>query len=174
MAASAGCHPQLLQAVMDINQSARDRFVEKVITLLGNLTGKCVGVLGLSFKPNTDDMREAPSVDIIRALLREGARIKAYDPVAMERAAEIIPEITFCRTAYDVAKEADALLIITEWNEFKQLDWDKIKGFMNQPVVLDGRNIYEPAEMAARGFVYCGVGRGSQPVLAAQGEDRLR
>ena len=174
MAASAGCHPQLLHAVMDINQSARDRFVEKVTTLLGDLHGKCVGVLGLSFKPNTDDMREAPSVDIIRALLRDGARIKAYDPVAMERAAELIPEITFCRTAYDVAKEADALLIVTEWNEFKQLDWEKIKRFMNQPVVLDGRNIYEPAEMAARGFIYWGVGRNSQPTLAVRGEDVLQ
>lgn len=174
MAASAGCHPQLLHAVMDINQSARDRFVEKVTTLLGDLHGKCVGVLGLSFKPNTDDMREAPSVDIIRALLRDGARIKAYDPVAMERAAELIPEITFCRTAYDVAKEADALLIVTEWNEFKQLDWEKIKRFMNQPVVLDGRNIYEPAEMAARGFIYWGVGRNGQPTLAVRGEDVLQ
>ncbi|MGQ9925772.1 MAG: UDP-glucose dehydrogenase family protein [Chloroflexaceae bacterium] len=174
MAASAGCHPQLLQAVIDINQSARDRFVQKVTTLLGDLHGKCVGVLGLSFKPNTDDMREAPSVDIIRALLRNGARIKAYDPVAMERAAELIPEITFCRTAYDVAKEADALLIVTEWNEFKQLDWEKIKRFMNQPVVLDGRNIYEPAEMAARGFVYWGVGRNSQPTVAVRGEDVLQ
>ncbi|NWF80768.1 MAG: UDP-glucose/GDP-mannose dehydrogenase family protein, partial [Chloroflexi bacterium] len=173
MAASAGCHPQLLQAVMDINQSARDRFVAKVETLLGELAGKCVGVLGLSFKPNTDDMREAPSVDIIRALQRSGVHVKAYDPVAMERAAELMPEVTFCRTAYDVAKESDALLVVTEWNEFKQLDWEKIKGFMRQPIVVDGRNLYDPAEMAERGFVYWGVGRGAQATLAAQGEDVL-
>ncbi len=171
MAATAGCHPQLLQAVMDINQSARDRFVQKVETLLGDLNGKCVGVLGLSFKPNTDDMREAPSVDIIRALQAGGARVKAYDPVAMENAGELMPEATFCATAYDVAKEADALLLITEWNEFKQLNWEKIRGFMRQPIVVDGRNLYEPAEMAARGFVYWGVGRGTQPTLTSQGEE---
>ena len=171
MAATSGCHPQLLQAVMDINQSARDRFVGKVQTLLGDLNGKVVGVLGLSFKPNTDDMREAPSVDIIKAMLAGGARVKAYDPVAMDNAAEMLPEVTFCRTAYDVAKEADALLLVTEWNEFKQLNWEKIRGFMRQPIVVDGRNLYDPAELAARGLIYWGVGRGAQPNLAAQGED---
>jgi UDPglucose 6-dehydrogenase len=173
MAATAGCHPQLLQAVMDINQSARDRFVEKAKTLLGDLEGKTVGVLGLSFKPNTDDMREAPSLDIIQAIQAGGARVKAYDPVAMENAGELMPEVTFCATAYDVAKEADALLLVTEWNEFKQLNWDKIRGFMRQPIVIDGRNLYDPAEMAARGFVYWGVGRGIQPNLTAQGEDAV-
>ncbi len=167
MAAQAGCHPQLLQAVMDINQSARDRFVQKVETLLGDLKGKTVGVLGLSFKPNTDDMREAPSLDIIRALQAGGARVKAYDPVAMENAGELMPEVTYCATAYDVAKDADALLLVTEWNEFKQLNWEKIRGFMRQPIVVDGRNLYDPAEMAARGFVYWGVGRGTQPTLAS-------
>ena len=166
MAATAGCHPQLLQAVMEINQSARDRFADKVRILLGDLSDKCVGVLGLSFKPNTDDMREAPSIDIISAMQAGGARVKAYDPVAMEHASELLPTVTFCATAYDVAKEADALLIVTEWNEFKQLNWEKIRGFMRQPIVIDGRNIYDPAEMAARGFVYWGVGRGVQPELA--------
>jgi UDPglucose 6-dehydrogenase len=174
MAATAGCHPQLLQAVMEINQSARDRFVQKVQLLLGDLSDKCVGVLGLSFKPNTDDMREAPSIDIIRAVQAGGARVKAYDPVAMDNAGELIPEVTFCATAYDVAKEADALLVVTEWNEFKQLNWEKIRGFMRQPIVIDGRNLYDPDEMAARGFVYWGVGRGVQPSMAAtQGEDAI-
>jgi UDPglucose 6-dehydrogenase len=166
MAATAGCHPQLLQAVMDINQSARERFVGKVETLLGDLAGKTVGLLGLSFKPNTDDMREAPSLEIIKALQNAGVRVKAYDPVAMENASELMPEVTFCATAYDVAKEADALLVVTEWNEFKQLNWEKIHSFMRQPIVVDGRNLYDPAEMAARGFVYWGVGRGAQPTLA--------
>jgi UDPglucose 6-dehydrogenase len=173
MAATAGCHPQLLQAVMDINQSARERFVQKLQIVLNDLAGKTVGVLGLSFKPNTDDMREAPSVDIIRAVQAGGARIKAYDPVAMENAGELMPEVTFCATAYDVAKEADALLVVTEWNEFKQLNWEKIRGFMRQPVVIDGRNLYDPAEMAARGFVYWGVGRGTQPSLPPKGEDAV-
>ena len=171
MAASSGCHPQLLQAVMDINQSARDRFVNKVETLVGTLADKCVGVLGLSFKPNTDDMREAPSIDIIKALQARGVRVKAYDPVAMENAGELVPEVTFCATAYDVAKEADALLLVTEWNEFKQLNWEKIRSFMRQPIVVDGRNLYDPAEMAARGFIYWGVGRGKQPTIAATSEE---
>jgi len=173
MAATSGCHPQLLQAVMEINQSARERFVQKVQTLLGDLKGRIVGVLGLSFKPNTDDMREAPSIDIIKSLLAEGAHVKAYDPVAMDNAAELLPEVTFCRTAYDVAKEADALLLVTEWNEFKQLNWEKIRGFMRQPIVVDGRNLYDPAELTSLGIIYWGVGRGSQPKLTAQGEDVL-
>ncbi len=164
MAASAGCHPQLLQAVMDINSDARKRFVRKVEVVLGDLEGRLIGVLGLSFKPNTDDMREAPSVDIINALLKKGARVKAYDPVAMARAEELLPTVTFTATAYDVAKDADALLLITEWNEFKQLDWDRIKRYMRQPVVIDGRNLYDPTEMRNRGFIYWGVGRGEAPV----------
>ncbi len=160
MAATAGCHPQLLQAVMDINADARHSFVQKVRDILGQLDGTLIGVLGLSFKPNTDDMREAPSVDIIKTLQAEGARVKAYDPVAMEVAGEVLPTVTYCATAYDVAKEADALLIITEWNEFKQLAFDRIKQYMRRPVILDGRNLYDPAEMNARGFIYRGVGRG--------------
>jgi UDPglucose 6-dehydrogenase len=174
MAATAGCHPQLLQAVMDINRDARRRFVAKVETLIGDpstssgqsLNGTVIGVLGLAFKPNTDDMREAPSVEVIRALEDAGARVKAYDPVAMERAAEMLPGVTYCATAYDAAKEADALLIVTEWNEFKQLDWEKLRRFMRRPVVVDGRNLYEQNEMADRGFVYWGVGRGAQPSFA--------
>jgi len=159
MAASAGCHPQLLQAVMDINADARRKFVQKVETLLGDLTGKVIGVLGLAFKPNTDDMREAPSVEIIKYLKQKGAHIKAYDPVAMERAAELLPEATYCATAYDAAKDADALLIVTEWNEFKQLNWEKLSRFMRQPIVVDGRNLYDPNEVEAKGFIYWGVGR---------------
>ncbi|WP_322817215.1 UDP-glucose/GDP-mannose dehydrogenase family protein [Chloroflexus sp.] len=164
MAASAGCHPQLLQAVMDINSDARKRFVKKVETVLGYLEGRVIGVLGLSFKPNTDDMREAPSVDIINALLKKEARVKAYDPVAMARAEELLPTVTFTATAYDVAKDADALLLVTEWNEFKQLDWQRIKRYMRQPVVIDGRNLYDPREMRNLGFIYWGVGRGEAPV----------
>jgi UDPglucose 6-dehydrogenase len=165
MAATAGCHPQLLQAVMDINQDARRRFVDKVETVLGDIQGATVGVLGLAFKPNTDDMREAPSVEIIEMLQARGARVKAYDPVAMERAGELLPSVTFCATAYDAAKDADAILIVTEWNEFKQLDWERLHRFMRRPVVVDGRNLYEQADMARRGFIYWGVGRGTQPRL---------
>ena len=164
MAATSGCHPQLLQAVMDINKDARYRFVNKVETLLGDLSDKVIGVLGLAFKPNTDDMREAPSVDIIAYLEEKGAHVKAYDPVAIERASELMPTVTFCATAYDAAKEADALLIVTEWNEFKQLDWSRLREFMRTPVVVDGRNLYEQQDMAKHGFVYWGVGRGVPPM----------
>jgi len=160
MAASSGCHPQLLQAVMDINADARRRFVEKVRALLGSLENKLIGVLGLSFKPNTDDIREAPSIEIIESLQAGGAHIKAYDPVSMEGAGEMMPRVTFCATAYDAAKDVDALLLITEWNEFKQIDWVKMKEFMRQPIVVDGRNIYDPQEMTNKGVIYCGVGRG--------------
>jgi UDPglucose 6-dehydrogenase len=163
MAANNGCHPQLLQAVMDINHDARMRFVGKVETLLGDLSNTVIGVLGLAFKPNTDDMREAASVEIIQSLQARGARVKAYDPVAMESAEHHLPSVTFCATAYDAAKEADALLIVTEWNEFKQLDWERLKRYMRRPVVVDGRNLYEQAEMSKRGFIYWGVGRGEQP-----------
>jgi UDPglucose 6-dehydrogenase len=170
MAAASGCHPQLLQAVMDINKDARTRFVEKLhIALGGNVKGAVIGILGLAFKPNTDDMREAPSVAIIKALQAEGAHVKAYDPVAMERAEAIMPEVTYCATAYDVAKDADALLVVTEWNEFKQLNWPKVAQFMRQPIVLDGRNIYEPGDVMGHGFTYWGVGRGVPPTLLEQG-----
>ena len=141
------------------------RFVNKVETLLGDLTGTVIGVLGLAFKPNTDDMREAPSIEIIQELQARGARVKAYDPVAMEHADDMLPSVTFCATAYDASKEADALVIVTEWNEFKQLDWDRLKRYMRRPVVVDGRNLYEQAEMAKLGFTYWGVGRGAQPQL---------
>ena len=160
MAASSGCHPQLLQAVMDINRDARKSFVAKLSALLNGFEGTLIGVLGLSFKPNTDDMREAPSIDIIQELQAGGARVKAYDPVAMDGAGEILPKVTYCATVYDVAKEADALLLLTDWNEFKQLDWQRIKESMRQPILFDGRNIYDPAEMRLRGFTYRGVGRG--------------
>ncbi len=160
MAASSGCHPQLLQAVMDINRDTRRSFINKLEELVGDLNGKTIGVLGLAFKPNTDDMREAASVDIINRLLELGAHIRAYDPVAMEVAETMLPDVLYCATAYDVAKGADALLLVTEWNEFKQLDFDKLKRHMRQPILLDGRNVYEAADLEARGFTYRGVGRG--------------
>ena len=162
MAASTGCQPQLLQAVMGINRDARRMFVKKLEQVLGEICNKQIGVLGLSFKPNTDDMREAPSLDIITALLHHGAHVRAYDPMAMHIAETMMPEVTYCVTAYDVAKNADALLLVTEWNEFKQLDFAKLKCLMRQPILLDGRNIYDPEMVAAHGFIYRGIGRGEE------------
>ena len=160
MAAVHGCHPQLLRAVLEINADQRRSVVQKLRDLLGKLDEQTIGVLGLAFKPNTDDMREAPAVELIHLLQHEGARIKAYDPVAMENARRILSDVTLCQDAYEVAEDADALVIATEWNEFKHLDLPRIRKALRRPIVVDGRNIYEPERMAALGFTYRGVGRG--------------
>jgi UDPglucose 6-dehydrogenase len=160
MAAVHGCHPQLLRAVMDINRDQRRQVVHKLRELLGRLDQRVLGVLGLAFKPNTDDMREAPSVELIHLLQSEGAKIRAYDPVAMVNADHYLSDVTLCQDAYEVAQGADALVIITDWNEFKHLSLPKLKKAMRQPIIVDGRNIYEVEQMKALGFVYRGVGRG--------------
>jgi UDPglucose 6-dehydrogenase len=160
MAAVHGCHPQLLRAVMDINRDQRREVVHKLRELLGTLDEKVIGILGLAFKPNTDDMREAPSVELIHLLQSEGASIRAYDPVAMVNAGHYLRDVTLCQDAYDVALGADALLVVTEWNEFKHLSLPRLKSAMRQPIVVDGRNVYDVEEMKAVGFVYRGVGRG--------------
>lgn len=150
---------KLLEEVEKINQKAIQGIVEKARKLTGGLKNKQVGILGLSFKPDTDDMRDAPSIAIIKSLKKEGAKIKAYDPIAMEKAKKILLGISFESDPYAVAKDCDILIIVTEWNEFRQLDLEKIKRMMSQPVVLDGRNIYDPQKMKDLGFIYQGVGR---------------
>jgi UDPglucose 6-dehydrogenase len=160
MATIHGCHPQLLRAVMEINRDQRLRAIQKLREIMGTLRGKTIGILGLAFKPNTDDMREAPSIEIIHLLQSEGAHVKAYDPAAMEKAKRIIQNITFCNSPYEVAEDSDALIIVTEWNEFRQLDMERIKDSMRQPILFDGRNIYNPKRMKSLGFIYRGVGRG--------------
>jgi UDPglucose 6-dehydrogenase len=160
MAAVHGCHPQLLRAVMDINQDQRRQVIHKLRELLGTLDEKAVGVLGLAFKPNTDDMREAPSVEVIHLLQSEGAWVQTYDPVAMVNADRYLPGVTLCQDAYAAAEGVDALVIVTDWNEFKHLSLPRLKEIMRQPVIVDGRNIYDPEQMRALGFVYRGIGRG--------------
>jgi UDPglucose 6-dehydrogenase len=160
MAAVHGCHPQLLRAVMDINRDQRRQVIHKLRALLGTLDEKVVGVLGLAFKPNTDDMREAPSVELIHLLQSEGAQLRAYDPVAMVNAEHYLHDVTLCQDAYQVAGGADALVVITEWNEFKHLSLSKLRQVMRQPIIIDGRNIYNPEEMQELGFIYRGMGRG--------------
>jgi UDPglucose 6-dehydrogenase len=152
-------HPELLHAVMDINRDQRTLVVDKLRECLGSLRGQVVGMLGLAFKPDTDDMREAPSVEIAQALLRKGAIVRAYDPVAIDKAKAILPDVEYRRNAQGVARGADALVVVTEWNEFRQLDLVKLKRLMRRPVVVDGRNIYDPDEMRRLGFVYRGIGR---------------
>ncbi len=154
-----GVDSGLLKQVSEINESQKRYFVEKIGKQLWNLKGKTLGVLGLSFKADTDDMRFAPSIDIIRALLKEGAKIKAYDPQAMPIAKEELPEITFAKNAYEAARDADALLILTEWSEFKDLDFSKMKKLLRQPVIFDGRNLFERQMLEKLGFEYFAVGR---------------
>ena len=152
-------HPQLLHAVMDINRDQRMLVIDKLRECLEELPGKVIGLLGLAFKPNTDDMREAPSVDIAKVLLAAGAELRAYDPAAMERSRTLLPDVEYLKDAYQVASGGDALVLVTEWNEFRQLDMARVKQLMRRPVMVDGRNIYDPAVMRTLGFTYRGVGR---------------
>ncbi len=159
IAAKLGYDFRLLKEVDNINQEQMLHAVKKLEEMLWNLRDKRIGVLGLAFKPNTDDMRYAPSITIIKELQRHGAMIKAYDPVAMDRAKPIMPDIEYCEDAYSVAKGVDAIALITEWDIFKELDLEKIKSLMRQPVFFDGRNVFEPEKMRAMGFIYEGIGR---------------
>ncbi len=161
MAEEKGKHPQLLHAVMDINADRRPMAVQRVIEMLGgDVKGKTIGMLGLAFKPNTDDMRDAPSIDIAKALIAAGAQVRGYDPVSMDVAAPLMADVTMYDDPYSLAEGCDALMVNTEWNEFKQLNRREVRDLMKQAIIFDGRNIYDPAEMAELGFQYRGVGRG--------------
>ena len=160
MAVLHGTHPQLLQAVMDINRNQRRRVVWRLRRALNGLNDMVIGVLGLSFKPNTDDIREAPALEVIHLLQNEGAIVRAYDPKAMMMAGETLRNVTLCEDPYHVAEGADALLLATDWNEFKHLDFERVYQVMRTPVIMDGRNLWEPERLCALGFTYFGVGRG--------------
>ena len=160
IAKKSGYDFSLLKDVEEINQQAMLGIVEKTKNLLeGKVEGKTIGMLGLSFKPDTDDMRDAPSIVVINSLLEMGAKIKAYDPIAMSNAKKILRNVNFQSDPYSVAKDCDVLVIMTEWNEFRQLDLGRIKKCMKKPVLLDGRNIYDPQKLRGMGFTYIGVGR---------------
>jgi UDPglucose 6-dehydrogenase len=150
---------KLLKATNEINEQQKKNFTNKIKDNLKELNDKKIGILGLSFKPNTDDMRFAPSSYIIEEMQKQGAKINAYDPEAMEKSKQMFDDINYCKDPYEVAKDADALLILTEWNEFKELDLKKIKDSMKSPLIIDGRNIYDPKEMEKLGFEYVSVGR---------------
>jgi UDPglucose 6-dehydrogenase len=146
---------------MDVNYERRKTAVDQVAAMLGgDLKGKTIGLLGLAFKPNTDDMRDAPAIDIAQELNTAGATVRAYDPVAMDVARGILPAVEMFKNPYDMAKGCDALMVITEWNEFKQLDLEKVKSALKSPIIYDGRNIYDPNLMKSLGFNYRGIGRG--------------
>ncbi|NMB62279.1 MAG: UDP-glucose/GDP-mannose dehydrogenase family protein [Chloroflexi bacterium] len=162
MAVLHGTHPQLLQAVMEINRNQRRRVVMKLRNLVGgSLIDKTIGILGLSFKPDTDDIRESPALEIIHLLRNEGAHVKAYDPQAMENTAKIIPDLELCKNPYEVAQGADGLILATKWNEFKQLDFKRVYSIMRKPVLIDGRNEWDSQFLRELGFTYFGIGQGN-------------
>ena len=153
---------RIVEAVLAVNDNRKRAMARKVSTALGgNLRGKTIGLLGLTFKPDTDDMREAPSIPLVTGLLDLGAKVRAYDPAGMEQAKSELPDITYCEDPYAVAKDADALVIVTEWRQFRALDLKRLKREMANPVMVDLRNIYRRDEMEALGFTYESVGRGA-------------
>ncbi len=154
-----GVETSVVDAVIKANDFQRLAMIPKIQKLVGDFDGKQIGVLGLSFKPETDDMRESPATDIIKEMQKQGAKIRAFDPVAMEEAKHSLPDIEYAENEYDAIKDADVLVIITEWNQFRALDMEKVKKLLKSPKIVDLRNIYEPKEMKELGFEYVGVGR---------------
>ena len=154
-----GRDSMIVDAVIEVNRRQRLAMVPKIAKLVGDLEGKTVAVLGLAFKPETNDMREAPAIDIITGLLHRGAMVRAYDPVAMKEAAEVLPEVKYAADEYEAVTDADALVFVTEWNQFRALDMRRVRDLMRSPRIADLRNIYEPADMRELGFEYIGVGR---------------
>jgi len=150
---------QIIEAVLRVNHDIKERMVDKVAEALGDANGKTVGLLGLAFKPETDDMRDSPTIPLIAGLQKRGAAIRAYDPQAMDNARTMFENVTFCRDAYDAAKDADVLVIATEWNEFRALNLARIKSLVRQPLIVDLRNVYDPQRMKTEGFRYFSVGR---------------
>lgn len=159
IAGKVGYDFRLLKEVERINEEQREQVIRKMEEELGKLSDKVVGVLGLSFKPNTDDVRESPSLKIIPQLMGKGAEVKAYDPQAMDRVKSLLPQVQLCPDPYQVARGSDALLIATQWQEFQYLDLLRLKKLMRNPLILDGRNIFDPVRMKKLGFIYRGVGR---------------
>lgn len=159
VADSFGVETRIVDAVIDANDKQRLAMLPKIEGLVGDLTGKRIGVLGLSFKPETDDMRESPAIDIIKEIQARGASVRAYDPVAMDEARHYLPDIEYAADEYDAISGADCLVIVTEWNQFRALDMEKVKELLAAPRIADLRNIYEPEDMRALGFEYVGVGR---------------
>ena len=154
-----GLRFRIVESVMKVNEHTRSRMVDRIVDSFGTLEGKRVAVLGLTFKPDTDDLRESPAISIIEGMLKLGPEVRAYDPVANEKCRALLPDVVFCASAYEAAREADGLVIMTEWNQFRKLDRETLRSVMKQPLIVDLRNIYEPDDMARAGFRYVSVGR---------------
>ncbi len=159
MAAESGVPARIVEAVIEVNENQIGRMVDKIARATGGLRGRTIACLGLSFKPNTSDTRESPAIRVIEGLLRGGAAVRAYDPAAMPEARPLLPDIVYAEDPYDAARGSDALVIATEWNQFRSLDWERMKRALASPTVVDLRNVYEPEALRALGFSYSGVGR---------------
>ena len=158
-----GAPLSIVEQVVQVNEARVTDMGDKVIAACGgSVEGKTIAVLGLTFKPNTDDMRDAPSVPIVKHLQTHGAKVRAFDPVGMDEARKLLADLEWAENAYDTMPGADALVIITEWNEFRALDFDRAMAVMASPVIVDLRNIYDPEEMAAKGFSYYSIGRAAR------------
>jgi len=152
---------QILKAVRNTNEEQKKFVLQKIKDELWIIKDKTIAVLGLAFKPNTDDLRNSPSIDLVRSLVQEGVKVKVYDPRAMSKARELLKDVVFCSNLYQAAKSADCLVVATEWNEFKELDFIRLKRTLKRPLIIDARNIYDPKLLKEMGFTYIGVGRGN-------------
>jgi UDPglucose 6-dehydrogenase len=159
IARDQGLRFRIIEAVLEVNEATRERMLGKIRDAVGDLAGKTIGVLGLSFKPNTDDIRESPALPIVQGLLDAGAAVRAFDPEAMEACRPLFPAVVFCDGSYEAAAGADALVILTEWNQFRKLVPERLHAAMRQPLIVDLRNLYEPERMAEEGFRYVSIGR---------------
>ena len=159
LAVQQGYDFKIVKSVIEVNQRQRQLMVDKIAKVTGDLKGQTVAVLGLTFKPNTDDIRESPALFIIESLLEKGAQVRTFDPAGMPHARQVLPGAVFCDNLYDAAQGAEALVLATEWNQFRSMDWERVKGLLAKPVVVDLRNIYEPQRMSEMGFTYVSVGR---------------
>jgi len=161
IAEKLGYNFAILKAVKNTNDEQKNYILQKIKDELWIIKDKTIAVAGLAFKPSTDDLRNSPSIDLIRALIQEGSKVRVYDPKAMNKAKESLKNVVFCSNLYEAAKGADCIVVATEWNEFKELDFTKLKKILKRPLLIDGRNIYDPKQLKALGFTYVGVGRGN-------------
>ena len=159
IAEKSRCDFSLLKEVEKINQRRVEHFLEKIAKELWVVRGKKIAIWGLAFKPNTDDVRFAPSIALVKSLVSEGAHVRAYDPEAMEKAKSMLPNITYCSNPYEAAEGADAIVIVTEWDEFRVLDWERLLSTVEHPLIIDGRNVFAPEEISRNGFRYVSIGR---------------
>ncbi len=165
IAEKSGCDFSLLKEVENINKERIERFIAKIREEIWIMRGKKIAMLGLAFKPETDDVRFAPSLALAQRLIKEGVSLRAYDPKAHEKAKAVVPEMLYCESLYDAAKEAEAVLIVTEWDEFRNIDWERLRSVVARPLVIDGRNMFDPKDVVSRGFQYISIGR--RPLMPA-------